>query len=123
MHLKKKKKKKKVLPRSQVNLNMPPWTRKGSQQASTLNAYQLVLNKPNPRQREHKMHLNVCWPNTSHAREASPIVDQTHLMPAGTQYVFQLVLIKPILCQGINQMHLNMCWPNPSYASENIKFI
>jgi hypothetical protein len=36
---------------------------------STLNVYQLVLSKLNPRQREYKMHLNVCWPIPSHARE------------------------------------------------------
>ena len=35
----------------------------------TLNAYQLVLTKHNPRQGEHKMHLNVWWPNPSDVRE------------------------------------------------------
>jgi len=37
--------------------------------ARTLNVPQLVLNKPKQCQREHKMHLNMCWPNPSHTSE------------------------------------------------------
>ena len=37
--------------------------------ARTQNASQHVLTKPLQCQRGHKMHLNMCWPNTSHANE------------------------------------------------------
>ena len=70
-----------------------------------------------PCQQEHKMHLNLCWPNLSHASEdISTCFDQTPLMAATRQNIPQLVLTKPRTCQRGHHMHLNMCWPIPSYA-------
>ena len=77
------------------------------------------------------MHLNVCWPDPSHASEdirasqrvsskptvdtkcISTCVDQTPFMPECTQNAYQLVLTKPIPCQRAYNMQSNMCWPNP----------
>ena len=58
---------------------------------------------PNPRQREHKMHLNMCWPNP--------------FMPART--------LDPSLhvCQRDHKMFLNLCWLKPFYGMEYIKCI
>ena len=36
----------------------------------TQNISQRVLNKQNISQQRHKMHLNICWPNPSHASGA-----------------------------------------------------
>ena len=81
------------------------------------------VTKTVPCQQEHKMHLNLCWPNLSHASEdISTCVDQTPLMAATRQNIPQLVLTKPRTCQRCH-MHLNMCWPIPSYAIEDTKFI
>ena len=57
-------------------------------------------------QREHKMHLNLCWQNLLHAWNA-----------------FQYVSTKPIPCQIENKMHLHFCWPNPTHVGEETKFI
>ena len=109
--------------------------------ASTQNVSQLVLNKSIPSQLAHKMHLNSCWSNTSHARERIKwiwtCVDQT---PARTRNASLYVLTKPIQCQWVHKHYLNMCsdvpwwqkiylpfqhiqnfhrnicWPNPSYT-------
>ena len=75
---------------------------------STQNAYLLLLTKPNPCQRAHKMHLNMCWP--------------FHPMPARLQNASQHAMSKPLLCQREHQIHLNMCLRNP-FHYEDTKFI
>ena len=63
------------------------------------------------------MYHNMCWPNPTHAREDSQCkqcFDQTHHIPARTQYASKHVLIKPIPCQRGHKIYLNMCWPNNS---------
>ena len=63
----------------------------------TQNTSQHMLTKPLPWQRGHKMYINFCRPNLSHANDgtncSSLCVEQTHHTP--------------------NTSHLNMCWPNP----------
>ena len=57
--------------------------------ARTENLPQNVLMKLLPCQQGLKMHLNMCWTNTSHVSEQticiSTCVDQTHPMPVSTQ--------------------------------------
>jgi hypothetical protein len=66
--------------------------------AGIQNATQYVLTKPIPCQRGHKIHLNLCWPNPSHASNESKCiticVDQTHPLPSRTQNLSQLGLPK-----------------------------
>ena len=116
----------------------------------TQNASQLVLTKPIPCQRGHKMHLNMCRPcqpgNKMNLNMCWPNAD----MPARTQNISQLVLTKPTPCKGGHKMYLkrarkqsvsqpvltkpflfqrrhkiylNLCWPNPSHTREDTKYI
>jgi len=39
--------------------------------ARTQDGRQLVFSKPHPWERRNKMHLDMCWPNTSHDSEDS----------------------------------------------------
>ena len=68
----------------------------------TQNASQLVPSKSNPCQRLHKMHLNMCWPNPSHASEETKWIsicdNQTNPRPASTQNAYLHVLTEPIPC-------------------------
>ena len=77
---------------------------------STQNISQLMLTKPLPCQRGHKIYLTLCWQNISHAREDTKCslicVDQGPKMAAWT-----------------HKIHLNMRWQNPSHDSEDTKCI
>ena len=72
-------------------------------QASTQNAYQLVLTKPKQCQPDHKMHLRMCWQNSSHGKEEKNApqhgVDHSNPMPARTQNASQHMMFNPIPCQ------------------------
>ena len=69
--------------------------------ARTQNISHLALSKHIPFQRWHKVDLNMCWPNPSHASEdrkcISTSVEQTSPMPANTQNASQHELTKPLL--------------------------
>ena len=112
--------------------------------ARTQNASHYVLTKMIHCQQVHKMHVNTCWPNPTHASENTSIltcVVQTPPMPASTQdasqqaltkviqmlvwthNVSQIVLTKPNPFHRIHKMHLNTWWSEPSLASEDIKCI
>ena len=95
--------------------------------ARELNVSQHVLPKPILSQRGHKMYLNICWPNPTHARGnrkcISTCVDLTYLMSARTQNLSQLELTKPLPCQWEHKMYLNMCWQNAPHSSEDTKCI
>ena len=94
--------------------------------ARTQNASQHVLSIPLICLRWHKMNLNICWPNLSHANEdtkrMSPSFDQAHPMSARSQYVSKHSLNKPLPCHRARKMHINMCWQNPTHISENTKY-
>ena len=109
----------------------------------TLKVYQLMLTKANPRKREHKMHLNVCWPNPSHAREdtrcnsiywpnASNVGEDTKCISNSVDHKmhhnmfwpnpsYACVSIKCTLTHVENKMHLNKRWPNTSHATKDSK--
>ena len=95
--------------------------------ARTQNVSQVVLTKHHSCQPGPKMHLNLCWPDASHASEdpkcISTCVDQTPPMTARTQNASQHVLTKRLPCQRGNKTYLNMCWPNLSNDSEDTKYI
>ena len=85
------------------------------------NSYQLVLTKPYPRQREHKMHLNMCSPtppmpartyNTSLTCGEKPPIP----MPARTQDASH-VLTLVIQCQPGHKMfsaYVHQTYPMPA---------
>ena len=81
-----------------------------------------MLTKPIPFQRGHKMHINMFWPNPTHASDNincfSTWVYQSSPMPARTQNSSQHVLTKPIPCHRGHKMNLNWCWPNVTDVSE-----
>ena len=93
--------------------------------AKTQNVSRFILTKFLPCHQWHKIYLNVCWPNSSHASEdtkcISTCVHQSPEMPVRTQHVFQDVLTKPIPCQSGHKIYLNMSWSNPSHAREDTK--
>ena len=76
-----------------------------------------MLTKTLTSHRGHKMHLNVCWPNTSYASKDTKCIltciIQTPPMCDDTKYT-STCLTKPIPCQWGHKMHLNKCWTNPS---------
>jgi hypothetical protein len=96
-------------------------------QSRTQNESQLLWSKSISYQREHKMHLNNCWPVPYPASEYIKCVwtcfDQTPHMPARTQKVSKHVLTKPLLCQRGHKMQPNLCWPKLSHASDDTKCI
>ena len=104
---------------------------------------QHMLTTPFPCQWRHKIHLNMCWPNTSHQRKGTKListwVDQSQLMtarptkcistcvdqtppnPARKQNVFQLEMFKHLPCQQEHEIYLNVCWPNTTNATQDRK--
>ena len=104
-------------------------------------AHQLVLTKSIQCQWKSKMHLNMCWPEPSHAIEhskrISTCVDQIPPMPAsthnisrveqaapmsaGTQHIFQLVLTKSIPCQRGNTEWISTCHDQTHFMPARIR--
>ena len=117
----------------------------GVMPAMTKNTSQLVLTKLTPCQRGHKMHLNICWPNPSYARDNTkcnsacidqslPIpartqivslncVDETSPMPERKQTASQHLLINTCHASNDKKVNLNLCRLNLSHASEDTKCI
>ena len=134
---------------------MPSITQKVSQHVLTKHYHISTGTKSNVTcdeqtyQGEHKMFLNISWPNPSHASEdircistcviqicdtkcISTGVDQTQLMPQNTKNASQhgwsndsksistcVDQIPPM--PESTQNALKLCWPNPFHASEQIK--
>ena len=101
------------MPTRTQDVSQPVWYETILMPARTQNASKHVLTKPIPCQREHKINLNMCWPNSSHASEAPNYIstcgDQTLLMPARIQNPCQHEFTKPLPCPRGNKMQPNMC--------------
>ena len=81
------------------------------------NASQIMSSKNNPCQQEHKMHLNMCWPNpfqtSVDTKYITTCVEKTYPIPVRTQNLSLHVFTKPIPRPWANKMYLNLCWRNP----------
>ena len=94
-----------------------------------------VLDNPIPCQRGLIIHLNICWPNTSHASEdtecISTFVYQTHSTPGKICIRTCVDLTDPQAREdakyisthpmtAMSQNVSNLCWENPSNATKCI---
>jgi len=78
-------------------------------QARTPNISRLSWPIPLTCPRGFKTHLNMFWPNPSHASEDTKCISTS--------------IEQNPSCQRGQKMHLYMCWPNPSHANEDTKCI
>ena len=87
--------------------------------AKTQNVFLLLLTKPIKR-RQHKMHLNMFWANSSHAIEPQNVSQHVlfKLIPCLREHNRYLTT-----CKWGHKMYLNMCCPNRPHASEYSKYV
>ena len=67
-----------------------------------------MLSKPRPFQHGPKMHLNMCWLNSSHSKEDTNPSNVSEVTKCISTCVYQNLLFK-----WGNKLHLNMCSTNP----------
>ena len=94
-------------------------------QARTQTGTQHVLNKHNICQRGQKMHLNMCWPTSSLAREdIKSIWTCVYQIQCqrGHKMQHNMCWHTPPM-RAMTEMHLNMFWSKLSYVTGDTKFI
>ena len=92
--------------------------------ARSRNVSQLLLTSSLPRQRRHKIYLNICWTNPSHAARSHNVSHMCWKAPpvlARKQNTNPHMLTKPIPFQRGHKIYLHLCWPYTSNASEVTK--